>query len=83
MILVACKKDLRTDPQTIARLKQDGERPISTEVGKQIAAEIKADAYMECSAKTRDGVQDVFVHAARLSLRKRSVRKARRTCVLF
>ncbi|CAF1075418.1 unnamed protein product [Adineta ricciae] len=71
MILVACKKDLRMDPQTIARLKQDGERPISTEVGKQIAAEIKADAYMECSAKTREGVQDLFVQAARLSIKKR------------
>ncbi|UJR38076.1 hypothetical protein I4U23_030757 [Adineta vaga] len=72
VILVACKKDLRTDPQTISELKREGEKPVSTEVGRRIAAQIKADAYMECSAKTREGVQELFVHAARLSLKKRS-----------
>ena len=70
IILVACKKDLRYDPDTIDKLKQDGSKPITTEMGKQVAGQIKANAYMECSAKTREGVQDLFVQAARLSLRK-------------
>lgn len=85
VILVACKKDLRSDPEVLNKLKQDGEKAVSTEQGKLLATQIKADAYMECSAKTRDGVQDVFVHAARLSLRKRPVRKPSRfgPCVLF
>ena len=65
------------------KLKQEGEKPVSIEMGKQIATQIKAEAYMECSAKTREGVQDVFVHAARLSLRKRSVRRSHRQCVLY
>jgi small GTP-binding protein len=82
VILVACKKDLRTDPQIIARLKQEGEKPVTNEVGRQIAAQINADAYMECSAKTHEDVQDLFVHAARLSLYKRSRRKSRHICVL-
>jgi GTPase SAR1 family protein len=82
VILVACKKDLRTDPETIMKLKQDGEKPVTSEVGRQIAVEIKADAYMECSAKTREGVQDLFIQAARLSLKKRSQRKPSRYCVL-
>ncbi|CAF4927139.1 unnamed protein product, partial [Rotaria magnacalcarata] len=69
VILVACKKDLRTNTETIEKLKLDGEKPVSTDVGQQIASQIKADAYMECSAKTRDGVQELFVYAARLSLR--------------
>lgn len=64
MILVACKKDLRTDPYIIARLIQEGEKPVTNEFRRQI----KADAYMECSAKTREGVQDLFVYAARLFL---------------
>ena len=81
VILVACKKDLRTDPETIIKLKQDGEIPVTSEVGRQIAARIKADAYMECSAKTRECVQDLFVHAARLSLKKR-YRKPPSKCVL-
>jgi Ras family protein A len=82
VILVACKKDLRTDPETIMKLKQDGEKPVGNEVGRQIAAQIKADAYMECSAKTREGVQDLFIQAARLSLKKRSQRKPNSYCVL-
>ncbi len=82
VMIVACKKDLRTDPETIAKLKQEGERPVTSDVGKQIATQIKADAYMECSAKTREGVQEVFVHAARLSLRKRN-RKKRHGCNLY
>ena len=80
VILVACKKDLRTDPLTISKLKQEGEHTVTTDVGKQIAAKIKADAYMECSAKTREGVQELFVHAARLSLKKRH--KSHRKCSL-
>jgi GTPase SAR1 family protein len=83
VILVACKKDLRTDLEVVARLKQEGEKPVSTEVGRQIAAQIKADAYMECSAKTRDGVQEVFVHAARLSLKKRMNHKRSHKCNLY
>jgi Ras family protein A len=75
VILVACKKDLRTDAQIIARLKEDGEKPVTSDVGKQIATQIKADGYMECSAKTREGVQELFVHAARLSLKKQNHKK--------
>lgn len=80
--MVACKKDLRDDPETIMRLKQEGEKPITSEFGKKMAEEIKADAYMECSAKTRDGVQDLFMQAARLALKKRSARGHHRFCFL-
>lgn len=84
VILVGCKKDLRMDPEVINRLKQEGEKPVPTEMAKQVATQIKADAYMECSAKTREGVQDVFVHAARLTLKKRSsMGKGNKHCVLY
>jgi Ras family protein A len=82
VILVACKIDLRTDPQTIQKLKEECEKPVPTEVGKKIATQIKADAYMECSAKTREGIHDLFIHAARLSLEKRTHPQNRRICVL-
>jgi Ras family protein A len=83
LILVACKKDLRTDPEIIERLKGEGEKPVPSEIGRQIATEIKADAYMECSAKTREGVQDVFIQAARLSLKRHPKGKSRRRCFLY
>jgi Ras family protein A len=83
VIVVACKLDLRTDPQTIEELKKHGEKPITTEVGQQLAAQIKADAYMECSAKTREGIQELFVHAARLSLGKRCHHNKHSICALY
>ena len=83
IILVGCKKDLRTDSQTLTQLKEEGEKPVTTEAGRQLAAQIKADAYMECSAKTREGVQEVFVHAARLSLKKRRRHNRKHKCNLY
>lgn len=83
VILVACKIDLRTDAQTIEKLKEQGEKIVTTEFGKKIADQIKANAYMECSAKTREGIHDLFIHAARLSLEKRSRSQQGRRCLLF
>jgi small GTP-binding protein len=82
VILVACKVDLRTDPNTIAKLKGQGEKPVTAEAGEQLAKQIKADAYMECSAKTREGIQELFVAAARLSFKKHKQQKVRK-CGLF
>ena len=67
----------------IKKLKEQGERPVSTETGKQIGAQIKADAYMECSAKTCEGVQEIFLNAARLSFKKGSNSKSRFKCALW
>jgi Ras family protein A len=82
IILVACKVDLRKDPQNIAKMRAQGEKPVTNEAGKQIAEQIKADAYIECSAKTREGIQDLFILAARLSFKKRTYKKHRK-CVLY
>ena len=82
VILVACKTDLRTDEQIIAKLKAHGEKMVTTDAGKHIASQIKADAYMECSAKTRDGVQELFVLAARLSFKKHK-KHPHRKCLII
>lgn len=70
LILVGCKKDLRKTSETIDDFTRTKDKMISFQAGAQLAAEIQADAYMECSAKTREGVQDLFIKAAQLSLRK-------------
>ncbi|CAF2628475.1 unnamed protein product [Rotaria sp. Silwood2] len=82
VILVACKIDLRNDPQRIAELETQGETLITSEMGRRTAAKIRADAYMECSAKTNDGVQDLFNRAAHLSVKDRSHRTVKCQCVL-
>ena len=82
VILVGCKIDLRTDLDMIEKLKQENQKILTTADGEKTAAQIKADAYMECSAKTREGVQEVFLHAARLSLEKRPNNHKRPMCIL-
>lgn len=84
VILVACKIDLRTDPSTLEKMKEQGQTLVTSELGRQIAAEIKADAYMECSSKTREGITDLFTHAARLAIKHqlRTHSRRKRSCFL-
>ncbi|KAL0245231.1 hypothetical protein GEMRC1_009310 [Eukaryota sp. GEM-RC1] len=60
IILVATKRDLRYDENTINELKKRGEAPVDTDLGEQLRADIGAERYVECSAKTQFGVKNVF-----------------------
>ncbi|OBS20413.1 hypothetical protein FPOA_06783 [Fusarium poae] len=64
-ILVGLKKDLRDDPETIEELKRYDQQPVSWDQGKNMAKDIGAFTYVECSAKTCEGVREVFEIAAR------------------
>lgn len=70
-VLVGTKKDLRNDPATIASLEKTKQKPITPQEGQMLAERVKAVTYIECSAKTRDGVRDVFETAARAAISKR------------
>lgn len=71
IILVGLKTDLRTDQHALSMLAAQGTKPVSTEQGQAVAKEIGAVRYVECSAKNRDGVQEVFDTALREACRKR------------
>lgn len=83
LILVGCKMDLRTDRQTIQSLKALGQKPVSFDDGLQIASQIAASAYLECSAKTREGIHELLIQAARLSFNNRDVAKSKQACTLL
>lgn len=68
MILVGTKTDLRRDEQTKRMLNAQGQTPITPEQGATVAREIGAK-YIECSAKTGNGVQEVFSLALKESMR--------------
>ena len=70
-ILVGTKKDLRNDECCMQRLAEQKLKPVTAEEGQMMAVKIQATAYIECSAKTREGVQDVFEVAAKAALQRR------------
>ena len=71
IILVGNKTDLRDDPEMLALLARHDQAPVTSKQGRQMASKIKAEAYMECSAKLKEGVNEVFQTAARAAMRRR------------
>lgn len=68
IILVGNKKDLRNDPNTIRELQKMKQEPVKNDEGRAMADKIGAMAYLECSAKTKEGVRAVFETATRSAL---------------
>lgn len=68
IILVGCKADLRNDAQTVEELRTQGLQPVSQAQAQEVADQIGAVEYIECSAKTGYGVREVFEAATRASL---------------
>lgn len=75
IILVGNKKDLRQDEMTKRELMKMKQEPVRPEEGKAVAEKINAFAYLECSAKTKDGVRQVFEMATRAALQTKKKRK--------
>ncbi|KAK6319537.1 hypothetical protein J4Q44_G00107480 [Coregonus suidteri] len=82
IILVGNKKDLRNDEHTRRELAKMKQEPVKPEEGRDMANRISAFGYMECSAKTKDGVREVFEMATRAALQARRG-KQRNKCLLL
>lgn len=80
-VLVGCKRDLRQDAHTISELKKMGQKPVSYEEGQMVAMKIQAHSYIECSAKSKDNVREVFETATRAGLAQKGKRKG--ACTLL
>ncbi|XP_021561657.1 rho-related GTP-binding protein RhoB isoform X3 [Enhydra lutris kenyoni] len=56
----------------VADIEVDGKQePVRTDDGRAMAVRIQAYDYLECSAKTKEGVREVFETATRAALQKR------------
>ena len=62
-ILVGTKLDLREEKETLDRLREKGLSPVTPDQGRQMAKDIGAHCYMECSALTQKGLKQVFDQA--------------------
>ena len=81
IILVGNKRDLRNDENTKRELSKMKQQPVNTDEGRAMSEKINAFAYLECSAKTKDGVREVFETATRAALQVK--KKKTRKCVLL
>uniref|UniRef100_A0A6B2LJK6 Uncharacterized protein n=1 Tax=Arcella intermedia TaxID=1963864 RepID=A0A6B2LJK6_9EUKA len=80
-VLVGLQSDLRNDPTVIEKLKQKGRAPISMEQGLLLQKKVKAAAYVECSALTRDNLNRVFSEAVSVILaRKTPTQQTQQKC---
>ena len=77
IILVGNKKDLRNDGNTIRELAKMKQETVKAEDGRAMAEKIGAFAYLECSAKTKEGVREVFETATRAALQVKKKKKSK------
>lgn len=73
IVLVATKIDLRDNPSIKCYTYKDGKR---------LKNKVKANAYVECSAKNMEGLDEVFIEAIRL-IRKSRTKSQYRNCVIL
>ncbi|KPP60466.1 rho-related GTP-binding protein RhoG-like, partial [Scleropages formosus] len=68
ILLVGTKRDLRTDAETVKKLKEQGLAPTTQQQGNTLSKQIGAVKYMECSALLQENVREVFAEAVRAVL---------------
>lgn len=68
IILVGTKTDLRDDLHVLDELQEKNQKPISFSQGQKLARDVGAIRYIECSAATQSGIQELFDYAIRLVL---------------
>lgn len=68
-LLVGTKTDLKDDQEIVNKLAKTQKAPVSMREGISVAKKIKAVQYFECSAKTLQGVENVFDEAVKAALK--------------
>lgn len=74
-------QDLRNDGNTMKELAKMKQKPVTSEEGRAMAEKINAYGYLECSAKTKEGVREVFETATRAALQVK--RRNRKKCIII
>jgi len=66
VMLVGTKSDLKDNREVLDKLAQNGQAPITQQQAEQMAKEIKAVGYLECSSLTQKGLKTVFDEAIKV-----------------
>lgn len=85
VILVGTKIDLRADTDVLERLKERKLVPKTRQDGVDLCQEVGATAYVECSALTQEGLQEVFQTAIRsvMSTQDAKFKPKRKSCSIL
>ena len=83
ILVVGTKLDLREDRKSTRRLAEKRLAPVTNAQGLQLAKEIGAAKYMECSALTQNGLKAVFDEAIRTVLQPKPTKKKKGGCSLL
>jgi Ras-related C3 botulinum toxin substrate 1 len=75
LVLVGTKSDLRDDQEQISQLQAKGLIMVTKGAAEQMANEIGAAKYLECSALTQEGLKAVFDEAIRAALQPKKKKK--------
>ncbi|XP_051972690.1 rho-related GTP-binding protein RhoF-like [Xyrauchen texanus] len=87
IILIGCKTDLRKDKERTRNLKALDLAPITYLQGDETKMQMNAEIYLECSAKYRENVEDIFREATKRALAARAkanhAHKKKRRCTIL
>jgi len=86
VVLVGNKVDLRDDKETVSHLAKMGIKPVTHQEGEEVAKEIGAQKYVECSALTQESLVEVFNSAITEALKnkgKKNKGKGKRKCIIL
>jgi small GTP-binding protein len=84
IILVGTKCDLVNDSETLGKLKKTGLNVVNKEQINEAMKKIKAQKFILCSSRTKEGVSTLFEESIRSVLAKRiKVTKKKEKCLIL
>lgn len=74
-ILVGTELDMRNDPNVVKKKESEGVKVVTREKGQAMADKLHARKYVECSARTQEGLKEVFDSAIRCAMQIKQEKK--------
>lgn len=82
-LIVGTQIDRLQEQSTLDQLEKSHAKPITEEQGHRLAKELKAVKYVQCSARTQEGLKNVFDEAIIAALTPEDSDKKKNNCILL